>query len=83
MKLKTILKQIIKEEVNRQLNEKNINVNDFINNFNKNYSHIGQTPSDVDVKGFLDNNKGESISSLMNLFSDYLLSNGLTNDIQE
>jgi len=51
--------------------------------FDKNYSHITHNVSDNNVQKYIDKNKGTKLEVVADRFSDYVLSQGLTDDVQE
>lgn len=59
-------------------------VKDFRTEFRTNYPHLSNELSDREIKNYIDPlfKQGKSLVSVMDLFSDYLLSQGLA-EVQE
>jgi hypothetical protein len=56
---------------------------DFKKFFNREYSYISLDLSDKDIQEYLDENKGKTLEKTADLFSDYVLSQGLASEVQE
>lgn len=64
-----------------KINEDEIDLETFKDYFNKNYSHISHNLKDKEIQKFLKDNKKYSIEKIADYFSDYILSNGLEDEI--